>query len=148
MPTPARVVVALRDASPSGGHARRPPSTPVRVLGVLTAAQGVVYLLVPHRLLGLVAGRRPESREVAVTRLLGGRLVLQGLVLTLAPTSSLPRVGRGTAAVDGVHGLSMVALAVASARHRRLALASAGSAFASALATSVLVPRPDPRRHP
>ena len=143
MSTEPTVTLFRSSATPPG-----PPNRAARVLAALTAAQGAAYLLLPHRLVRAVSGRRPGSHEVAVTRVLGGRLLLQGLVLGLAPKSLLPRVGRSTAAVDGVHGLSMVALAVASARHRRLALASAGSAFASALATSVLVPRPDPRRHP
>ncbi|GAB3437191.1 hypothetical protein GCM10027517_08390 [Phycicoccus ginsengisoli] len=148
MPTPAGVQVALRDSSPGLGNAQRPPGTTLRVLGGLEVAQGLAYLVVPHRLLGLVTGRRPGAREVTVTRVLGGRLVLQGLVLALAPTASLPLVGRSTAAVDGVHGLSMVALAATAPRHRRAALASAGSALLSALATYTLVPRPDPRRQP
>ena len=121
---------------------------PLRGLGVLTVVQGAAYLLATRRLLELVAGRPPATAEVPVTRLLGARLVAQGLVLCLAPASELPRVGRRTAAVDGVHGLSMAALAGASARHRSVALASASSAFTSALATYALVPRPRHRRHP
>ncbi|MDU0315359.1 hypothetical protein RKE38_16800 [Phycicoccus sp. M110.8] len=121
---------------------------PLRGLGVLSVVQGAAYLLATRRLLELVAGRPPAPAEVPVTRVLGARLVVQGVVLCLAPASELPRVGRRTAAVDGVHGLSMAALAGASPRHRPVALASALSAFTSALATYALVPRPRHRRYP
>ena len=73
--------------------------------------------------------------------------MLQGLVLAASDAAALPRTGRSTAAIDGVHGLSMVLLAAASPRHRTVALASAGSAFASAVATYALIPRPHTRRH-
>ncbi|HET8768732.1 MAG TPA: hypothetical protein VFM86_15505, partial [Pedococcus sp.] len=104
---------------------------PLRGLGVLSVVQGAAYLLATRRLLELVAGRPPAPAEVPVTRVLGARLIAQGVVLCLAPASELPRVGRRTAAVDGVHGLSMAALAGASPRHRPVALASALSAFTS-----------------
>ena len=121
---------------------------PLRALGVLTVAQGAAYLLATRRVLVLVSGRRPATAEVPVTRVLGVRLVAQGLVLCLAPATELPRLARRTAAVDGVHGLSMAALAVASTRHRPAALASAGSALASALTTYALVPSTRHRRFP
>ncbi|MDR6864723.1 hypothetical protein [Phycicoccus sp. 3266] len=125
-----------------------PAPLPLRALGVLTVAQGAAYLLATRRLLRLVSGRSPATAEVPVTRVLGARLVAQGLVLCLAPEGELARVGRRTAAVDGVHGLSMAALAAASPRHRPVALASAASAFTSALSTYALVPRPRHRRYP
>lgn len=120
---------------------------PLRALGVLTVAQGAAYLLATRRLLELVSGRTPAAAEVPVTRVLGARLVAQGVVLCLAPASELPRIGRRTAAVDGVHGLSMAVLAGISPRHRPVALASAASAFTSAVTTYALVPRPRHRRH-
>lgn len=124
------------------------PTLPLRGLGVLTLAQGAAYLRATRRLLELVAGRGPATAEVPVTRVLGARLVAQGLVLCLAPASELPRLGRRTAAVDGVHGLSMAVLAGISPRHRPVALASAASAFTSAVTTYALVPRPRHRRYP
>ena len=148
MSTPDGAVARVPVPSVPLGRAARPRwAAPARVLGVVTLAQGAAYLLAPDRLLRAVAGRSPRGHEVGVTRLLGGRLVLQGLVLALTAAPELPRAGRRTAAVDGAHGLTMVALAAVSPRHRTVALASAGSAFTSALATFALVPRPHTRRH-
>lgn len=55
-----------------------------------------------------------------VGRVLGGRQVLQAIVL-----SSRPRAG---AAIDAAHGVSMLALAATSRRHRGPALYSAVAA--------------------
>lgn len=69
----------------------------------------------------------------ALVRVLGGRQVLQSLLLLAAPSRPLIRAA---VAVDAVHAASMVAAALAWPRYRRPALTSAGVATASAVVTA------------
>jgi hypothetical protein len=69
----------------------------------------------------------------ALVRVLGGRQVLQSLLLLSAPSRPLVRAA---VAVDAVHAASMVAAALAWPRYRRPALTSAGVATASAVVTA------------
>jgi hypothetical protein len=95
----------------------------------LGSAWGAALLGRPHDLLARTSGRRPGSAEVVVARLLGVRQVVQAVALHRWPV----RAARWCAAVDALHGASMVLLATLSPRHRRPALLSAGVAGVLAL---------------
>jgi hypothetical protein len=69
----------------------------------------------------------------ALVRVLGGRQVLQSLLLLAAPSRPLVRAA---VTVDAVHAASMVAAALIWPRYRRPALTSAGVATASAVVTA------------
>jgi hypothetical protein len=66
-----------------------------------------------------------DDRAALAIRVLGGRQVGQALLMYLAPDSRVAVTG---AIVDGIHGASMVALALRSRRWRRAALAEAAVA--------------------
>ncbi len=99
-----------------------------RLLGVVTLVGGSVLAVVPGRLAGALAGPVAPP-PAAVVRLLGLRYVVQGAAQLLAPTRG---VLAASAAADGLHGASMVALAVASPTYRRPAALSAVVAVLSA----------------
>ena len=80
----------------------------------------MALLLAGPLLLRTVTGDRSAGESTAV-RVLGARDVVQAGAQTVAPTLA-PRVG---VAVDAVHALSMLALAVVVPRHRRAAACSA-----------------------
>lgn len=71
-----------------------------------------------------------------VVRVLGGRMAAQALVVRWVAGRSGPRdrrrAVRAGAAVDGLHGASMIAAAAVFPRYRRSALASAAVAFVAA----------------
>jgi len=100
-------------------------------ISLVRAALGTVYVFVPQWVPGLL-GVQVDRRARVVVRILGARYLIQaGLVsraVSRAPsTPYAPAIG---AAVDGVHAASMVTLAAADRRRRRLALADAGIAAA------------------
>lgn len=107
-------------------------STPTsRARGVPTAlsvgagaAWGGALLGVPGALVHRLTGRRADEAETVVARVLGARQLLQAAAVGRWPH----RAGRIGAVADGLHALSMVALAVARPRYRRPALASAAVA--------------------
>jgi hypothetical protein len=69
----------------------------------------------------------------ALVRVLGGRQVLQSLLLLAAPSRPL---ARAAVAVESLHAASMGAAALAWPRYRRPALTSAAVATASAVVTA------------
>ena len=93
-----------------------------RPVDVLRLGLGAVALTAPHRVLPPAADTRWTR---GFTRILGGRYVVQSSAGLLEQRPWVPEVD---AAVDGVHALTMVGLAVVSARHRRVALVSAAAA--------------------
>jgi hypothetical protein len=93
-------------------------------------AHGVVLLIAPNRMSRALTGVPLDGPARAAARLLGVREVGQALLTARTGSVAVRRIGR---AVDGLHALSMIALAVVSPRRRRLALAS------SAVATLFLV---------
>ena len=103
---------------------------PARIWGAATAAVGAAALLRPGPVAQAVSGRR-SAPDAAVVRLLGGRQLLQGLVVLIRPT---PALVIGAVAVDVLHGVSMVAAAVIWPGCRRAALTSAAVARTSAVA--------------
>jgi hypothetical protein len=94
------------------------------------AGYGAVLLLAPRGVLSQFSGVPCDEAAVRVARVLGVREVLQAAVL-------YARRGRewqlGGAVVDVLHGASMLALAAASPRYRRLALGNARDAGILAL---------------
>jgi hypothetical protein len=93
------------------------------VLQFVRALWGGLLLLAPQTLLD--RGARPSTGVTRVTRMLGARHVLEALILSQRHRATPPR---WAVIVDGVHGASMVAVAICSPRLRRDALASAAVA--------------------
>jgi len=93
-------------------------------------AHGVVLLIAPNRMSRALTGVQLDGRARAAARLLGVREVSQALLTARCGSVAVRRIGR---AVDALHAVSMIGLAVVSPRRRRLALAS------SAVATLFMV---------
>ena len=108
---------------------------PARQLASARLGWAAVLLAVPGPLYELAAGRRGTPTEVGIVRLLGLREVGQAAITVNRPTAGVLRAG---AAVDALHALSMVALALGSAAHRRPALAS-GTLAAAASASGFAI---------
>ncbi len=105
----------------------------MRVIGLVRVVLGAVGALRP-RTTARVWGLDPGSTVVrAVARFLGVRHVAQGVALYGGASR---RVRAVSAAVDLLHGVSMVALAATCPRLRRAASLSAGVAFACAAGSS------------
>jgi hypothetical protein len=99
-----------------------------RAIGWQRCLLGGGLLLAPAGLPRLV---RSDVPPVWLTRVLGGRLLAQGLISLTRPTGP---VLVGGAAVDAMHAVSLMPLAF-SLRYRRIALLSAlDAATAAALA--------------
>jgi hypothetical protein len=101
----------------------------------MTALARVVYGLllvaVPNPLLHMASGQRPTTRERALTRVLGARLLAQAAVTDVRPDAASVALG---AEIDLVHAASMLVWAVVDRQSRRLTLMSAALAglFAAA----------------
>lgn len=99
----------------------------IRVKGLVRLALGAALLArTPGIVRAVNAGDCPPH-AVSAARVLAVREVAQGALLTARPHRTTVLVG---AAVDGVHATSMLALAAALPRYRRVALVS--GAFAGA----------------
>ncbi|MDQ6849449.1 MAG: hypothetical protein M3070_05640 [Actinomycetota bacterium] len=90
---------------------------------------GLALLARPETLARAAGGRTARVPAPWIPRLLGGRLLAQGVIASWRPSRT---VALGGAAVDAAHSLSMVAAAVAFPQYRRIALASAALAGLSA----------------
>jgi hypothetical protein len=103
-----------------------------RLMGVGSVIAGMTLIAAPDGVCAYVSdtGVRPAG----VVRLLGVRYVVQGAAQLGWPR---PAVLRGSAAVDGLHAASMVALAAASPAHRRLASVSAVAAAVGMVANGL-----------
>ena len=98
-----------------------------RPVDVLRLSLGTVALTAPGRVLPAAADTR-WSR--GFTRILGARYVVQSAFGLADRRRWVPATD---AAIDLVHALTMVGLAGVSARHRRVALVSAGAAVVFAV---------------
>jgi hypothetical protein len=94
------------------------------------AGYGAVLLLAPPGVLARLAGEACDEATVRVARVLGAREIVQAAILTARPGHGWQL---GGAVVDVLHGASMLALAAASPRYRRLALGNARTAGVLAL---------------
>lgn len=111
------------------------PTTAARLL------LGAVGLLIPRSVVPLWGADPRSERVVVVARVLGARHLAQGALLAAHPTRRADIV---SAAVDLLHGLTMVALAAASPRFRRPAATSACVAVTFASLTGVRLKRSAP----
>lgn len=98
----------------------------MRTLEVTRAAYGLCQLAFPTMIFRAAVGYQPEPRVRAVIRILGARHLLQALITGAAPTSRALHLGGGV--VDSLHSASMVALAIADRRRRRVAALDAMAA--------------------
>lgn len=126
----------MRDESRmrAGRSRTRPPAATAFV--VARGALGAIELVLPElmKLTNLTpppswGGPGCDRRSTVAVRVLGGRQLVQALVTYLAPEAKVATAG---AAVDAIHALSMVALAMISSRWRRAALTEAVVATALA----------------
>jgi hypothetical protein len=99
-----------------------------RALAAAGLAEGVGLLARPAAVVRTVCAGAPEP-PVWVARLLGGRLVLQSALVLLRPSRGTLLTG---AAVDVLHGASMLAVAGWLPAYRRAAVASAALAAVAA----------------
>lgn len=99
----------------------------VRTVSGALAVWGAVQVAAPVRLLAALGADRPAP-PLAVVRILGVRMLAQHVAVLASPRRPLVL---GSAAVDTLHGASMLAAAVVWPRYRRAALVSAATAFAS-----------------
>jgi hypothetical protein len=99
-----------------------------RAVSVARAVLAVGLLVRPERVARLV-GRGARCPAPWLIRLLGGRMLAQSGVELAGDSRRLVRLGAG---VDALHSASMLAAAVRWPSYRRVALASAGIAAASA----------------
>lgn len=100
----------------------------MRPLEVFRAAYGLAELLAPGTVERLIVGTVADERARKVIRILGARHVLQAIV-TARGGRTLHRLGGG---VDGLHALSMAALAAFDPERRRAAAVNAAIALAFA----------------
>lgn len=100
-----------------------------RLIGASTLALGLVSALSPATV--IPAASRNSNPTLDVVRLLGARYAVQGTAELVWPRTSVMRCA---GYIEGLHLLSMMALAVAQPAYRRPALVSATLATGSAAA--------------
>ena len=116
-------------------------SVTARALQVARAGYGSALLLLPGPALRLCGGHPAGRRSRNVARVLGARHLVQAAVTAgIGPSAELLGLG---AAVDITHAASMVGLALADRRVRRVTLTDAliETAFAAAGLSSAVPPR-------
>ena len=107
-----------------------------RLVGGTSVIIGVTLLAAPARVADSVFVN--AAVPTGVVRLLGARYLAQGVAQLGWPR---PGVLEGAAVVDGLHALSMVALAAGRPRYRRAAWLSASFAAAGTAANAVTAHR-------
>jgi hypothetical protein len=107
----------------------------LRAVGAGSALYGTLLLAVPRTAVAAVGGGLTPPPSLVV-RVLGARQVGQGLALLLRPAKATVVA---SAAVDGLHALTMVAAAVRWPGYRRAAVASGAVAIASGVLVTVTV---------
>ncbi|MFW3169621.1 hypothetical protein [Geodermatophilus sp. CPCC 206100] len=115
------------------------PST-ARILAVAGLTWGLTLLLGAGRVVDALCPELPEGKRWLV-RVLGARLVAQHATVLVAPVRPVLPVA---AAVEGLHGLSMVPL-LGLPRYRRAALISGGIAGLSAVVLAAASAEPSRR---
>jgi hypothetical protein len=125
------------------GRIRSIAARPAIAIGLAVArgALGGAEMLLPEKAAQWAGGRTPlDRRSTLAVRLLGGRQLGQALLTSLAPTAEVAAAG---AVVDGIHAVSMLALAVHSTRWRRAAVTEALVATGLAgVGVSIRLPTP------
>ena len=107
-----------------------------RALAATLGAAHLPLLLAPDEVSTAVVAEPPRPPRWLV-RLLGARVVLQELVVLMAPTRRVVVLG---AAVDGLHATSMVVAALRWPQHRRAAVTSGLVAATSSALELATVP--------
>lgn len=114
----------------SGEPAGQPARLAAPAADLLVAARacyGWLLACAPRRMIRVGTAEPPGPQVVAVTRVLGGRHLLQALLTATAGTAGMPpaTVLAAGAAIDTGHAFSMAGLAVMSRPLRRAALTDA-----------------------
>lgn len=107
-----------------------------RIWGVSTGLAGAVTVLAPSRAAEMLSG--PTPPPTWVVRVLGGRELVQGIVLVVRPTR---RVAQLFVAVDAIHLVTMVAAWWIFPQFRRSEAVSGSAALGSALLGLVVLRR-------
>ncbi|PZS37615.1 MAG: hypothetical protein DLM62_18245 [Pseudonocardiales bacterium] len=105
---------------------------------VLRAGYGALLLAAPDPVIRLYTGHRADQLTRAVTRVLGGRQLVQGILTAGTPGALVLALG---AEVDLAHVASMLGLAVLDQQRRRAGLVDAAAAGAFAIAGAILACR-------
>jgi hypothetical protein len=109
------------------------PLRGARLLAGTHLGQAVVLLAQPPDVLRRITGDDGVP-PAWIVRVLGARILIQAVPEAISPSPNVLRLG---VVVDLVHAASMLAAARVWPRYRRAALASSGSAGASAVALIV-----------
>ena len=111
----------------------------ISVFAGVRCAYGLVLALTPERVMLRVRPDPPDALSRRVARVLGVRHVLQGALTARHPCAGPLRFG---AAVDAIHGISMMILARLRPRRRGVALADAVIAVGWACVGLLIASRP------
>ena len=105
-------------------------SAPIRLLALVRLGYGGALLASPEALASRLTGQRLDLAGRDIAKVLGGRHVVQAVVVGLLPTPVMARLG---SVVDGLHAASMVALGAVDESRRRTSWTDAGLETAFAL---------------
>jgi hypothetical protein len=100
----------------------------LRLLAVGRCIGGTALVLRPNGIARALSAGQPLP-PAGIVRVLGGRMLVQGILLLAEPKRPVASAG---VAIDAVHALSMITVAAVLPRYRRVALISAGEATLSA----------------
>lgn len=106
----------------------------LRAVGAGQMFTGIVTIRRAPRIATEPALGMPATTITQVVRVLGARQAVQGLALVIKPEATL---GRLTALIDVLHGLSMVPIALRSGPYTQPARRSAALAVASATSAAL-----------
>jgi hypothetical protein len=112
---------------------------PARLIGCVDVILGAIMVVRPDRLAGAAAGSAVPP--VAVVRVLGSRYLVQGLTELARPSPTVLALSSG---VDGLHALSMFAVAATRTEYRRPAMLSGAVAAVRALVAGAIARRMHP----
>lgn len=104
----------------------------------LRVGYAALLLAAPDPVIGLYTGHRADPLTRAVTRLLGSRHLIQGILTGGTPSTHVLALG---VKVDLAHAASMLGLAVLDQRRRRAGLIDAAVAGSFAMTGAVLATR-------
>jgi hypothetical protein len=104
------------------------PTGSARLIGCVDFILGAIMVVRPDRIAGATASSAVPP--IAVVRVLGSRYLVQGLTELARPGPTVLALSSG---VDGLHALSMFALAAARPEYRRPAMTSGTVATVRAL---------------
>ncbi|HEX5347576.1 MAG TPA: hypothetical protein VFW64_10840 [Pseudonocardiaceae bacterium] len=113
----------------------------VNRFAALRVGYAALLLLAPDPVIGLYTGHRADGPTRAVTRLLGSRHLIHGILTGGIPSAHVLALG---VQVYLAHAASLLGLAVLDQRRRRAGLIDAAVAGSFAMAGAVLATRPQP----